>query len=74
MLAAHILHSCTHTLQIPARAVTPDFLAKRSVFISPQQSGAIYAALVKSKVISKAGDVLYDVRVVSCWPALVLVN
>ncbi|KAI3435834.1 hypothetical protein D9Q98_001892 [Chlorella vulgaris] len=52
---------------IPARAVTPDFLAKRSVFISPQQSGAIYAALVKSKVISKAGDVLYDVRVNRKW-------
>jgi hypothetical protein len=56
---------CLPSSQVAARPVTKDWLSLRSVYISPAQSAQIYAALVKARVISKQGDVLYDVRVVS---------
>jgi hypothetical protein len=36
----------------------------RSIYITPTQSRAIWAALIKARVIDRQGNVLYDVRVV----------
>ena len=50
--------------QSPPRKVTPDFLYKRSIYISPEQSASVQKFLIKIGVLDDKGNVLYDVRVV----------
>jgi len=49
---------------VPPRPVTPDWLYKRSIYISPEQSAVIQQALMKINVLDAFGNVNYDVRVV----------
>lgn len=49
---------------MPPRPVTPDWLYKRSMYISPEQSATIQQALMKINVLDPLGNVNYDVRVV----------
>lgn len=45
--------------------MTPTFLAKRSIYISNEQAAQIQNFLVKMNVLDAAGNVKYDVRIVS---------
>lgn len=67
-------HHATHTkppcsgpsapIQVPPRPVGPNWLYKRSIYISQEQSAAIQQALIKINVLDGYGNVNYDVRVV----------
>lgn len=47
------------------RAVTPDFLYQRSIYLSKQQSRQIQAALKKIGLLDANGWIKYDPRPVS---------
>lgn len=54
---------------MPQRAVTPDFLSQRSIYLSRQQSRQIQAALRKIGLLDANGWIQYDPRKVrqGCW-------
>ena len=49
-------------VQVPQRAVTPDFLSQRSIYLSRQQSRQIQAALRKIGLLDANGWIQYDPR------------
>ncbi len=59
-------------MQIKPQPVGPNFLSDRSIFINPDQSAKIQAALHKIGVLDSNDFIKYDVRIVSGWGPSVL--